>query len=380
MRSDPRPCSEIADQLEAYRSDGLEAQASRAVFSHLLRCPDCHQKHWQPYVSEATWLAQRLFDAMAGEESSRDGEGSRDAFGAPVTHSNAVSPTWLDVTTWMGDDPPPASPRTPIPPPLNDRLEVSPAPAVTAVAQDGVAGTSGEKTSSLRLVGMCLPVVPKPEVLRGYELYLGAGPPTTERNLEHGALLRITVEAGVHTVQLESLTDGCRLDGAAIPPGSQRRLQWTHLLEVAAEVYLLTLRTAPIDGRGDIGQLRHRGSSWSVGTDPVRVGRDQTLDIRLPDGQTNTNLLWRLDALEAIPDTARRKRLLSLTLDSHGVSREHAVLEHRASRLMVRPCRTQAVAVFRGEEAITLEGSEQVEALAPGDEVQIGHHLFAVEG
>jgi hypothetical protein len=295
-------CAETAGHMEAYRFGQLDPSLAQWLFDHALECDRCYHEHWQPFQEEAGFLRGLFLESLVTEERKRDDSGDT-IDGDPF------------VLTWTG-----WTSREDLPAPLTAVGSDVQSIAAPARAMSPISGPH------LRQIGTLLPRVPKRQLLAGYRLYLGDGPPRPEETPRTAACLIVEANGDEDRVYLEALRDDVAVDDIVLARFERRALERCHLIELSGSSVVYQALSHSRTKRIGTGLLRHSGISWEVSSETLVIGRGEEVGLRLPNRQVSSNLHFRPEALQAIEDPIERSHEAGLVLDAVEVSRRHAVL------------------------------------------------------
>lgn len=351
----PWTCDDTALKLESYRQ-GLMAEADvQHMLDHVLACEHCLEQHW--------WPLQRFLEleltlaALADERP--------DPFGAWGKDPDA---SWGELGDFS------------VPSPVGMGEGVSAQASALDVSRD--VGRVVQGVSGLTLIGTVLPPLPQPDVLSAYSVFLNQGVP--ELNLTPAAQveLKVSEAQGAPSVQLQALKGGVLLDGMPLTVGVWMPLTETHVLVLPQTTYFFewlaqSLKPDQVAAFG-VAILRHAGAFTPLREGESTVGRGATSVVRLPNRDTQENLVWKPGALQAVADPQRRERKARFVLDAFEASSEHAVIKRDKGQLWIKPVKARSIPVrYRG--ALTqVESGSPWKTLPAGSEVRLGWQLFEV--
>ncbi len=287
-----------------------------------------------------------------------------------------AQPTFDPLDTASGAHPA-AAPPAPAPAPS------APSPTTTAAVE------LDDQLVTLREQGVLLQRVHFRDIMRGYEVYIGAGGEISTAAAAPAATLRVEGT----TVRLIARQLGVRIGGIPVPPAAAAVLGGEAEIFVGAHRFLWRdLRQVRVRGWPYLGEIRRRaGSTHLVGGMVHTIGRGSTARVRLPDDSHNGNILWRpeADAGQVIRAKNGEVPKSRFTLDSIMVAAEHLELDLGGGAPRVRSVARHCYSFIRrdtpaGQRIISLSRAQrptgETEAvLEPGDDLLVGNCVFEVD-
>lgn len=296
----------------------------------------------------------------------------RDATAAPEPDSAAAVP------------PPTNQAEPPVAPRDDDAGQVS-TPMRRAVRAAGL----DEPLYTLRELGVLLQRVHFRDIMRGYEVYIGAGGELATRMTAPAATVRVEGSR----VRLVANRLGVEVAGLPVPPGAAAVLGGEEEISVGPHRFAWRdLRQVRMRGWPYLGEFRRRAGAVHLTGGAVHgIGRDPAARVRLPDDPHNSNILWRPEVDAGAVIRAKNGELPKsrFTLDSIMVATHHVEVDLNGEVPVVRSVARHCYSFIRrdtpdGQRIIALSRTQrptgEIEAqLMPGDDLLVGNCVFELD-
>jgi hypothetical protein len=319
----------------------------------------------------------------AGEPSGEAGAENNDLGGVPESdpRGSAAAP----VADPAAAVPPSAEQvEPPVAPRDDDAGQVS-APMRRAVRAAGL----DEPLYTLRELGVLLQRVHFRDIMRGYEVYIGAGGELATRMAAPAATVRVEGSR----VRLVANQLGVEVAGLPVPPGAAAVLGGEEEISVGPHRFAWRdLRQVRMRGWPYLGEIRRRAGAVHLTGGAVHgIGRDPAARVRLPDDPHNSNILWRPEVDAGAVIRAKNGELPKsrFTLDSIMVATHHVEVDLQGELPVVRSVARHCYSFIRrdtpdGQRIIALSRTQrptgEVEAqLMPGDDLLVGNCVFELD-
>lgn len=241
-----------------------------------------------------------------------------------------------------------------------------------------------ERLLALIETGVLLQKVHFHRVMRGYDVYMGAGGAIGTAIAEPVATFRVRGDE----VSLDARTPGVRLNGRPLEVGRPTPLCGDADVSYGAQVHrYIDLSGVRVPGWPYLGEIRRAGARVHlVFGARYTLGRDRGCKVRLPDARHNANIAWHPGVDEGATIRARSGHIPKSRFytDSIMVASKHAEIDLTGEPILRSLARHCYTFVRRDGEILSLQptaaGKGETEVpLRSGDEVLIGNQIFAVD-
>jgi hypothetical protein len=246
-----------------------------------------------------------------------------------------------------------------------------------------------EPLYTLRELGVLLQRVHFRDIMRGYEVYIGAGGELATRMAAPAATVRVEGSR----VRLVANQLGVEVAGLPVPPGAAAVLGGEEEISVGPHRFAWRdLRQVRMRGWPSLGEIRRRAGAVHLTGGAVHgIGRDPAARVRLPDDPHNSNILWRPEVDAGAVIRAKNGELPKsrFTLDSIMVATHHVEVDLQGELPVVRSVARHCYSFIRrdtpdGQRIIALSRTQrptgEVEAqLMPGDDLLVGNCVFELD-
>ena len=217
-----------------------------------------------------------------------------------------------------------------------------------------------------------------PQWMNGYRLYLHRG---YELNTNKEKALAVFRVQGT-TVFFQNLRPPCFVNDAIL--AANKEIELTDGMQINSSGLLFSFHMHPFSQQKNwpyLGEIAFEPTStqFAYGAS-YKIGRASTCEIPLPNGNDNSNIIWRPEFLSVDRLPFREKSVSKSSINTYSimVGPEHALLDIKGDPSLCILQKKYPAFIRRGEQVLSLSTPNRKKAILSGDEILVGNQVFGV--
>ncbi|MAA78688.1 MAG: hypothetical protein CL916_05470 [Deltaproteobacteria bacterium] len=214
--------------------------------------------------------------------------------------------------------------------------------------------------------------------MEGYNLYLHRGYEVNTNKEKALAVFRVQGAS----IYFKSLRPPCFVDDMIL--AANKEIELKNGMQINSSGLLFSFHAHPFATQKNwpyLGEVRLEPTSikLSYGAS-YKIGRDQKCEIPLPNGNDNSNIVWRPEFVqqERLPFRDSSVSKSSISTYSIMVGPEHALLDLKGDPSLCILQKKYPAFIRRGEQVLSLSTPNRKKSILSGDEILVGNQVFGV--